>query len=55
MPCMAGRKAGPGIMKVGELAMFLTALIFGKVSPAPCLGSRVFAGELALEIGELMV
>jgi hypothetical protein len=51
----AGRKTGPGIINVEEMAMSLTSCNTQESDLAPCLGSRVLlvlvvsvAGELAL-------
>jgi hypothetical protein len=58
LPSMAGRRAGPRVMRVGELAMShtCTTVLLRRAGPEPCLGSRVelalvgFACELTLRV-----
>ena len=38
---MAGRRAGPTVMRVEELSMSLTAATLRRAGPAPHLDSRV--------------
>lgn len=47
-PAVAGGKAGPRIMKVGELALTLKGCSLGRAGPAPHLAKRA---EVTLVVG----
>jgi hypothetical protein len=52
---MQAEELAPGSQEQENWSCPSPVAMLGKVSPVPCLDSRVFAGKLTLRIGELMV